>query len=336
MTHRTESPAPAPAPARAPARTRDPVTAPAAAGEWLFATLQRALPQHRLSRVVHRLTRLRAGPLTRAAIHTFVRAFDVDLRDAAEPGPGQYDSFNTFFTRALRPDARPLDARANALLCPVDGAVSRLGRLDEGRLVQAKGHAYDVAALLGGDTELAARFKDGAFATLYLSPRDYHRVHMPIDGTLTQTIHVPGRLFSVNAATTAQIARLYARNERVICLFDTAIRGGAGGRHLRRQHRDDLARRADTAARASRATTAAANAGTDAGTRRRAWTLQHGLHRDPAATSGRCPLAAGPRHGQPDTRRRGAGLARGERLTRSSSTAAIRLAHAARPKAPRM
>ena len=223
MTHRTESPAPAPAPARAPARTRDPVTAPAAAGEWLFATLQRALPQHRLSRVVHRLTRLRAGPLTRAAIHTFVRAFDVDLRDAAEPGPGQYDSFNTFFTRALRPDARPLDARANTLLCPVDGAVSRLGRLDEGRLVQAKGHAYDVAALLGGDTELAARFKDGAFATLYLSPRDYHRVHMPIDGTLTQTIHVPGRLFSVNAATTAQIARLYARNERVICLFDTAL-----------------------------------------------------------------------------------------------------------------
>jgi len=195
----------------------------AAAGERLFATLQHVLPQHPLSRVVHRLTRLRAGALTQAAIQVFVGAFGVDMADAAEPSPRHYDSFNAFFTRALRPDARPLAPRTDTLLCPVDGTVSQLGRLDAGRLVQAKGHAYDVVELLGGDTERAACFRDGAFATLYLSPRDYHRVHMPIDGTLTDAIHIPGRLFSVNAVTAAHIPRLYARNERVLCLFDTAV-----------------------------------------------------------------------------------------------------------------
>jgi len=190
-------------------------------GERIFAALQQFLPQHLLSRVVHRLTRLRAGPLTRLAIRAFVRGFDVDLGDAAEPDARRYATFNAFFTRALRPDARPLAPQTDALLCPVDGAISQLGPLEDGRLVQAKGQTFQLAELLGGDTTLAAGFQRGAFATLYLSPRDYHRIHMPVDGTLAETIHVPGRLFSVNAATAAWIPRLYARNERVVCLFDS-------------------------------------------------------------------------------------------------------------------
>jgi len=190
-------------------------------GERIFAALQQFLPQHLLSRAVHRLTRLRAGPLTRLAIRAFVRGFDVDLGDAAEPDARRYATFNAFFTRALRPDARPLAPQTDALLCPVDGAISQLGPLEDGRLVQAKGQTFQLAELLGGDTTLAAGFQRGAFATLYLSPRDYHRIHMPVDGTLAETIHVPGRLFSVNAATAAWIPRLYARNERVVCLFDS-------------------------------------------------------------------------------------------------------------------
>jgi len=157
------------------------------------------------------------------AIRAFVRGFDVDLGDAAEPDARRYATFNAFFTRALRPDARPLAPHTDALLCPVDGTISQVGRLDDGRLVQAKGQLYELAELLGGDTTLAADFRQAAFATLYLSPRDYHRIHMPADGTLAETIHVPGRLFSVNAATAAQIPRLYARNERVVCVFDTAL-----------------------------------------------------------------------------------------------------------------
>ncbi len=213
MTHRTDP----------PARLVGPSTVRGAACERLFAGLQRALPQHPLSRVVHWLTRLRAGPLARLAIRAFVHACQVEVSDAAEPDLRRYDSFNAFFTRPLRPGARPLDPRPDALLCPVDGRVSQVGRLDAGRLLQAKRQAYPVAELLGGDMALAAGIAEGSFVTLYLSPRDYHRVHMPIDGTLAGTIHIPGRLFSVNAATAAQVPRLYARNERILCLFDTAV-----------------------------------------------------------------------------------------------------------------
>jgi phosphatidylserine decarboxylase len=205
---------------RPPAATETPRSATA---ERLFVALQHLLPQHPLSRIMHGLAGLRAGPLTRFGIRIYARAYGVDLGDAAEPDLARYASFNAFFTRALRPGARPLEPRADALLCPVDGTISQIGRLSEGQMLQAKGHELGVADLLGGDRSLAARFADGAYATLYLSPRDYHRIHMPIDGTLTGAVHVPGRLFSVNAVTAARVPRLYARNERLVCLFDTAV-----------------------------------------------------------------------------------------------------------------
>jgi phosphatidylserine decarboxylase len=204
---------------------RTPTPAPGglrALRERLFVALQTALPQHPLSRLVSGLTRLPGGPVTQAAIRAFVHVFGVDLREAAAPDPADYRTFNNFFTRALRAEARPLDPRAEALLAPADGCISEIGKLTRGRMVQAKGQALDVQSLLGGDPSLAEPFLDGAFATLYLSPRDYHRVHMPLTGTLRAMVHVPGRLFSVNAVTAARVPGLYARNERLVCVFDTA------------------------------------------------------------------------------------------------------------------
>lgn len=192
------------------------------AREGLFVALQTVLPQHPLSRLMQALTRLPAGALTALAIRTFVRAYGVALDEAAASSPRSYRTFNAFFTRALRADARPLDPRPAALLTPADGRISEIGRLDGGRMLQAKGRHFDVGTLLGGDPDLAATFAGGAFATIYLAPRDYHRVHMPLTGTLRDMRHVPGRLFSVNAVTAARVPRLYARNERVVCLFDTA------------------------------------------------------------------------------------------------------------------
>jgi phosphatidylserine decarboxylase len=189
----------------------------------LYVASQYPLPQHALSALVFRLTRLRLGALTRLAIRAFVRVFRVDLAEAAEPDPGAYPSFNAFFTRALRADARPLPAAPDQVLSPVDGAVSQAGTIDGGRLVQAKGWTYSLHGLLGGDDALAESFRGGLFATLYLSPRDYHRIHMPIDGRLRRMIHVPGRLFSVNPTTAAAVPDLFARNERVVCQFDTAL-----------------------------------------------------------------------------------------------------------------
>ena len=191
-------------------------------GQRLFVALQYALPQHGLSGLVFQLTRLRLGPLTQLLIRVFARLFRVDLAEATEASPAAYPSFNAFFTRALRPDIRPL-AEPGAIACPVDGAVSQLGAIGGGRIIQAKGRDYSVADLLGGDVALASRFANGQFATLYLSPRDYHRIHMPLDGTLLETIHIPGRLFSVNPTTTAAVPRLFARNERVVVLFDTVL-----------------------------------------------------------------------------------------------------------------
>lgn len=193
-----------------------------AAWERLFVGLQTVLPQHLLSRVIHGLTRLPGGPMTQLAVDAFVRAHGVDLQDTAQPAQRPYRTFNAFFTRALRPDARPLDPRPEAVLAPVDGRISEIGNLRGRHLLQAKGHTFDVQALLGGDASLAATFSDGAFATLYLAPQDYHRVHMPLTGTLRDAFHVPGRLFSVNAVTANRVPRLYARNERVVALFETA------------------------------------------------------------------------------------------------------------------
>jgi len=192
-------------------------------GQRLFVALQYALPQHLLSGLVFHLTRLRLGPLSRLAIRIFIKAFRVDMREASAQDPRAYPSFNAFFTRALRAGVRPLDPRPEAVLSPVDGIVSQLGIISGGRVLQAKGRDFSVAELLGGDVRLAADFDGGAFATLYLSPRDYHRIHMPLDGRLRETILVPGRLFSVNPTTAAAVPRLFARNERLVCLFDTEL-----------------------------------------------------------------------------------------------------------------
>ncbi len=190
-------------------------------GDRLFALLQYPLPHHLLSRGMHALTRVEWSPLKDLLIRTAIRVYDIDMKEALENDPGHYRSFNHFFTRALRPEARPLEADETAVISPADGTLSQIGAIRNGRIFQAKGRNYGLGELLGGDTVWTPRFEDGAFATVYLSPRDYHRVHMPLDGVLRKMIHVPGRLFSVNPSTTRTIPRLFARNERVVCLFET-------------------------------------------------------------------------------------------------------------------
>ncbi len=163
----------------------------------------------------------RWGGITQWIIRRFIRKYGVNMAEAANPDPQAYASFNEFFTRALRADARPLaDA---AFVCPVDGAISQFGAIARDQIYQAKGHTYSTRALVGGDAALAAQFDDGAFATIYLSPRDYHRIHMPAAATLRRMIHVPGDLFSVNPATAQGVPGLFARNERVVCVFDLQV-----------------------------------------------------------------------------------------------------------------
>jgi phosphatidylserine decarboxylase len=191
------------------------------AGDRAFALLQELLPQHLLSRSMHRLARS-TRPLVRdTAIRLLLRAFpQIDLSEAAEPDPDRYPSFNAFFTRALRPGVRPIAPGPDALTSPVDGTLSQFGDIDAGRLLQAKGIEYSVTALLGSEAT-AARFAHGRYACIYLAPFDYHRIHVPLDGRLRSTRYVPGRLFSVNAATARAIPGLFGVNERVICEFDT-------------------------------------------------------------------------------------------------------------------
>src|ERR1700712_3476271 len=160
------------------------------------------------------------GWYTTRLIRNFIRDYDVDMNGGVESDPTAYKSFNEFFTRALKPGMRPI-AKAD-LICPVDGAISQFGRIDKHTIFQAKGHEYTTQALLGGDPALAEPFLDGTFATIYLSPKDYHRIHMPCDGRLTRMIHVPGDLFSVNPVTAQGVPGLWARNERVVCLFEGA------------------------------------------------------------------------------------------------------------------
>ena len=186
--------------------------------ERLAVSLQYLLPKQALTALAGTFARARAGWLTTAAIRRFVARYGVDMAEAANPDVAGYASFNEFFTRPLKDGARPLaDA---AFVCPVDGAISQFGAIEHDRIFQAKGHDYTTTALLGGDRELAAQFEDGHFATIYLSPRDYHRIHMPCAGRLRRMIHVPGALFSVNPATARGVPGLFARNERVACLFD--------------------------------------------------------------------------------------------------------------------
>ncbi len=186
----------------------------------LTVALQYLLPKRLLTVLAGRFASASLGGLTTAVIRWFVPRYGVNMAEAAEPDIGRYPTFNAFFTRALRPGARPL-ATAD-LVCPVDGAISQLGPIDGERIFQAKGHDYTATALVGGDATLAAPFVNGSFATIYLSPRDYHRIHMPCDGELRRMIHVPGDLFSVNPATARGVPGLFARNERVVCVFEGA------------------------------------------------------------------------------------------------------------------
>jgi phosphatidylserine decarboxylase len=179
---------------------------------------QYILPKQLLTALMGRLASAHGGSLTTSVIRRFVARYGVNMDEAANPDITAYPTFNEFFTRALREGARPI-AKAD-LICPVDGAISQFGPVDRDRIFQAKGHDYTTTALVGGDARLAAQFEHGSFATLYLSPRDYHRIHMPCDGRLLRMIHVPGPLFSVNPTTARGVPGLFARNERVVCVFE--------------------------------------------------------------------------------------------------------------------
>ncbi|WP_240956931.1 archaetidylserine decarboxylase [Pseudopontixanthobacter vadosimaris] len=187
-----------------------------------FIWLQHALPHHGLSRFAGRFAASENPWIKDLLIRRFILAYNVDMGEAERP-ERDYRSFNDFFTRTLKAGARPIADASRHVVSPADGAISQLGRITGGRIVQAKGRDYSVRELLGGDADLARRFEGGHFATIYLSPRDYHRVHMPVSGTLAATIYVPGQLFSVNAATAQGVEGLFARNERLACIFDTGI-----------------------------------------------------------------------------------------------------------------
>jgi phosphatidylserine decarboxylase len=188
----------------------------------LFIWLQHVLPQHGLSRSVLAATRIRNPWFKNLLIRAFLKLFAVDMTDAIEPDPFRYASFNEFFTRALRPGTRPIAAGAAEIACPVDGTVSECGAIEGDALLQAKGRRYTLGELLAAQS-WAPRFEGGSFATIYLAPFNYHRIHMPLAGRLLDTVYVPGRLFSVNAATAQRVPRLFARNERVLTLFDGAF-----------------------------------------------------------------------------------------------------------------
>ncbi len=185
----------------------------------LLVLPQYVMPKQAMTALAGAFASRRAGALTTAAIRAFVAKYRVDMSEAVNPDVASYATFNDFFTRPLRPGVRPL---ADApWICPVDGSISQFGETDKDRILQAKGHHYAIAALVGGDERLAEQFEHGSFATLYLSPRDYHRIHMPCEGRLRRMIYVPGSLFSVNPVTARGVPGLFARNERVVCLFDS-------------------------------------------------------------------------------------------------------------------
>lgn len=187
----------------------------------LFSLLQYVIPQHLLSRLTGRLAECRIAWVKNQLIKTFVKRFNVDMSEALQEDPTAYANFNDFFTRELKPDVREILADPTRLVSPADGAISELGLLQHGQLLQAKGINYSLTRLLGGNLEKAQPFMGGSFATIYLSPRDYHRVHMPLQGRLLETIYVPGKLFSVNQATADNVPGLFARNERLVCFFET-------------------------------------------------------------------------------------------------------------------
>jgi phosphatidylserine decarboxylase len=185
--------------------------------------LQYIVPHHFLSRLMGFLTRCQQPTVKNWAINKFIKKYNVDMRDAIITDPSQYPDFNSFFTRHLKSSARPIVTGIEDIACPVDGSVSQLGTVNNDRIFQAKGFDFDLLSLLGGRTNDAALFTAGQFITLYLAPKDYHRIHMPVAGKLLSMTHVPGHLFSVNPTTVERVPRLFARNERIICLFETAI-----------------------------------------------------------------------------------------------------------------
>ncbi|NOT85797.1 MAG: phosphatidylserine decarboxylase [Methylococcaceae bacterium] len=189
--------------------------------EALTTLPQYILPHHALSKLMRFFTHCENKALKNLLIQQIIKHYGVNMTEAAEPDINTYASFNHFFTRALKPGIRPIASAAKAVVCPADGAVSQAGIITEGTIFQAKGKSFTATELLGGDAHRAEAFNNGAYATIYLSPKDYHRLHMPLTGTLKEMVHIPGRLFSVNTATTNSVPGLFARNERVACIFET-------------------------------------------------------------------------------------------------------------------
>lgn len=188
----------------------------------IFIQAQRVVPQHQLSRVVGKLAASEHRLIKNTVIQAFKAQYGIDMSIAEQSNALKYKSFNEFFTRSLKDGVRRIDLDANAIVSPADGAISQLGQIEQGEIFQAKGQSFSVEKLIA-DPQLAEPFKQGQFATVYLSPKDYHRVHMPFAGTLTETLYVPGELFSVNQITAENIPGLFARNERMVCLFDTEL-----------------------------------------------------------------------------------------------------------------
>lgn len=191
--------------------------------DQLFIALQHLVPQHILSRLAGVLAHTRVGWFKSLFIKQFILRYGVDLAEAKIDDPDDFATFNDFFTRELKAGLRPIAAESNAIASPADGVVSQIGDINDERILQAKSHDYSLTELVGGDAALASVFQNGKFATIYLSPKDYHRVHMPLDGTLKTMLYVPGDLFSVNKVTTDHLPGLFARNERIVCIFDSAI-----------------------------------------------------------------------------------------------------------------
>ncbi|RSB31010.1 archaetidylserine decarboxylase [Enterobacter cloacae] len=191
-------------------------------GNRLFVLAQYLVPQHLLSQLTGYVARNRVHWFKTRLINAFIARYGVDMRAARGETAEDYENFNAFFTRRLKVHLRPIATRPQDIASPADGTVGQFGTLESDTLVQAKGHKYSLQDLLGGDTERALPFINGEYATIYLSPRDYHRVHMPLTGTLREMVYIPGKLFSVNSVTTGAVPRLFARDERVVCRFDTA------------------------------------------------------------------------------------------------------------------
>lgn len=191
--------------------------------EALTTLPQYILPHHFLSKLMSNFTHSECKIWKNFMIKQIIKFYGVNMSEAKQQDISQFASFNQFFTRELKADARPITTDNNSIACPADGAVSQAGLIDQGQIFQAKGKSFSAIDLLGGDEQRAKPFENGSFTTIYLSPKDYHRLHMPLKGTLTEMIHIPGRLFSVNGATANSVPGLFARNERVACLFDTEV-----------------------------------------------------------------------------------------------------------------